>query len=78
MNKGHFRPSFSGTTSAQLPQSTSEATVTRGAMALNPNVSTVESVGKLSQLIKACKIRHRHLVVCYDCGLLFPLQHHFP
>ena len=32
-------------------------------MTLNPNVSAVQSVGKLSERIKACKIRHQCLVV---------------
>ena len=35
-NCSHFCSSFSATTSAQLPRSTSQVAVTRGAMALNP------------------------------------------
>ena len=52
-NCSHFCSSFSTTACVQRSQSTSQVTVTRGALALNPNESAVQSVAKLSKRIKA-------------------------
>ena len=63
----HFCSSFSATACAQLSQSTSQVAVMRRALAFNPNESTVQSVGKLSERIKECKIHH-HVVCCDHCS----------